>query len=169
MEKIGTEIKGITRENKALKNFIEVLKNDSLISFRVIKPNYRDFLNDKFMLANAVKLGIPKSLFNEIATFSILNDEDWCRSLDINLRTFQRYKKAAKHTFKPTHSERILEIAEVYQKGFEVFDSIQDFKEWINTPSLALGRKRPLDLLDSSYGKELVMAELERIEHGIFV
>jgi uncharacterized protein (DUF2384 family) len=32
-----------------------------------------------------------------------------------------------------------------------------------------MGDLKPAELLKDSYGKEMVMAELNRIEHGIFV
>jgi len=35
-------------------------------------------------------------------------------------------------------------------------------------PNFALGNTRPIDLLKDSYGKEMVVAELTRVAHGIF-
>ena len=158
------------RPNTALRKYIDSLISEtSSINNRHIKPTYRAFLDDKYVLAIAVKRGIPKNLFMEIAQFSKLDDEQWSKSLGINVRTFQRHKKAEKHTFNPNHSERIFDIAEVFNEGIEVFDSLDDFKEWLNSPSIPLGNNKPIEMLDSSYGKELVMEELSRIEHGIFV
>jgi putative toxin-antitoxin system antitoxin component (TIGR02293 family) len=79
----------------------------------------------------------------------------------------QRYK-ADDSKFKPIHSEKILEIAEVARFGLEVFGDMESFKLWLNTPSFALGKMKPIDLLGDSYGKELVMTELTHIEYGIF-
>jgi uncharacterized protein (DUF2384 family) len=39
----------------------------------------------------------------------------------------------------------------------------------LETPSYALGGMKPMDMLRDSYGKELVMGELTRINHGILV
>ena len=50
-----------------------------------------------------------------------------------------------------------------------MFDSTEQFYLWLNTPSYALGNLKPAELLKDSYGKELVMGELNRIEQGIFV
>lgn len=52
--------------------------------------------------------------------------------------------------------------------GNEVFEEAVQFKLWLQTPNYALGNMQPLELLRDSYGKEMVMAELHRIDHGIF-
>jgi len=62
-----------------------------------------------------------------------------------------------------------LNIIEVSLKGKEVFESELSFSVWLKIESIALGNKAPLTFLDSSFGIDLVKAELNRIEHGIFV
>jgi uncharacterized protein (DUF2384 family) len=53
--------------------------------------------------------------------------------------------------------------------GLEVFDTPEEFQAWLNAASPALGGKMPLELLKDSYGQELVIQELHRIDQGIFV
>ncbi|MFD0863856.1 antitoxin Xre/MbcA/ParS toxin-binding domain-containing protein [Sungkyunkwania multivorans] len=65
-------------------------------------------------------------------------------------------------------SERLFEIAEVYAKGFEVFGDEKKFNNWIHEANLALGGIPPFSLLDTSYGVQIVLNELGRIDHGIF-
>ena len=59
-------------------------------------------------------------------------------------------------------------MAEVINLGMEVFDTMDKFKLWLETPNYALGNLKPYDLLKDSYGKEMVVGELTRVEHGIF-
>jgi putative toxin-antitoxin system antitoxin component (TIGR02293 family) len=80
----------------------------------------------------------------------------------------QRYKNEQDVLFNPIHTEKILELTEVTNMGVSIFDDLASFHEWLNTSSLALGNNKPAELLQDSYGKELVLAELNRIEHGIF-
>lgn len=131
--------------------------------------SYKRFLEDKLLVTHAVKKGVPTELFHEIKSNSPFDDEQWSNFLHVNIRTLQRYKGDKSHVFKPTQSERIFELAEVISAGYEVFDSSSDFNIWLNTPSPALSNEKPIDLLDTSYGKDLVLAELNRIEYGIFV
>ena len=85
----------------------------------------------------------------------------------MSTKSLQRYKSDAR-AFKPIHSEKIIEMAEVTEIGVEVFGDMEKFKQWLYTPNFALGKMPPMDLLADSYGKDLVISELNRINHGIF-
>lgn len=83
-------------------------------------------------------------------------------------RTLQRYKKEQKR-FEPIQSERIIEIAKLQNKGQEVLGSELSYNVWMNTKLIALGNIAPIEYLDSSFGIDILMDELGRIEHGILV
>lgn len=51
----------------------------------------------------------------------------------------------------------------------EVFEDMDQFKLWLDTPNFSLGSLKPIELLKDSYGKELVIGELTRINYGILV
>jgi len=156
-----------SKSNNELKVYLKSFVRGKSIKSEEI--SYQRFLQDKLLVTHAVKKGVPAILFNEIKTNSPFDDEQWSNFLHINIRTLQRYKGEKSHIFKPVQSERIFELAEVISNGYEVFDNSGDFNLWLNTPSPALANEKPIDLLDTSYGKDLVLAELNRIEHGIFV
>lgn len=65
-------------------------------------------------------------------------------------------------------SERIYELAKLFGLGYEVFDSKDDFREWLMTPSKILGNKKPWDLLDSSIGFDMVEDEINRIKYNVY-
>lgn len=125
------------------------------------------FLTDKMMVMAAIQAGIPYSLFNLIQQFSPFSEIEWAEYLNISTKSLQRYKTSGGFSFKPIHSEKILEIAEVTRAGVDVFGSQEKFKLWLNTPNFSLGNKLPLHLLKDSYGKELVLSELTRINYGL--
>jgi len=106
------------------------------------------------LLVELIRKGIPTSLFLTIKEIAPFSDEEWSEP---------------DYLFKSIHSEKIIELAEVTVMGLEVFDSAADFGAWLNAPSPALGGKMPLELLKDSYGQELVIQELHRIDQGIFV
>ena len=60
-------------------------------------------------------------------------------------------------------SERIYELAKLYSLGYEVFDSEENFKQWLISPSKSLGGREPFELLDSSFGFQVVQNEIVRI------
>ena len=128
---------------------------------------YADFLSDKMLIIKAIGLGVPYSLFELIKEYTSFNENDWASILDVSTKTLQRYKLSNAH-FKALQSQKIIEMSEVTKLGIDVFGSIDTLKLWLETPNFALGNVKPKDLLKDSYGKELVMAELSRIEFGIF-
>jgi len=53
------------------------------------------------------------------------------------------------------------------EKGAEVFGNEPKFDLWLNTENLALGNIKPKSLFDSTFGINLLIDELTRIEHGV--
>ena len=153
--------------NKELRQYIKSFSRDK--RFKQNDVTYYKILKDKLLISTAVRHGVTNQLFDEITANSPFDDKQWSSFLYLNIRTLQRYKVAKDHVFKPFISEKIFELAEVIALGNIVFDSPDDFRIWLLTPSISLGKEKPISLLDNSYGMELVIAELNRIEHGVFV
>ncbi len=131
--------------------------------------SYEEFLADKMLIISVIRVGIPYSLFSLIQENTPFSESEWADFLDISTKSLQRYKASAGFSFKPIHSEKIIEIAEVTQMGLEVFGDMDKLRLWLNTPNYALGSMKPMELLKDSYGKELVLKELIHISHGILV
>ena len=55
----------------------------------------------------------------------------------------------------------------LYKKGTEVFGTKEKFNSWIETENLALGKIKPKQLLDNTFGINLLKDELTRIEYGV--
>jgi putative toxin-antitoxin system antitoxin component (TIGR02293 family) len=129
---------------------------------------YEDFLSDKLLIIMVIRTGVPYSLFALIKSITPFTERYWAELLDISTKSLLRYKQTSKH-FKPLQSEKIIEMAEVTNIGTEVFGSMEKFKLWLDTPNFSLGNLKPIELLKDSYGKELVIGELTRINYGILV
>lgn len=123
--------------------------------------------DDTFNLTNMVREGIPFPYFTKLSTQINFGFEEWSSYLHLSERTIQRYKKEKK-SFDPIYSEKILQIELLYKKGISVFGIADKFYTWMDTTSVALGGVRPKDLLDTSFGINIIYDELGRIEHGIF-
>ena len=128
---------------------------------------FDEFLNNIHLIVIAIQTGIPFPIFELIREKSTFTLAEFAKYLDTSTKTINRYK-LDKKSFKPIHSEKIIEIAEVVELGYDIFDSEEQFKQWLRTPNYALRSSRPMDLLKDSYGKEMVIGELTRIDHGIF-
>jgi len=123
-------------------------------------------LNNPVELLKLSRSGIRFKLFLEIVKSSPFSLKEWSTFLHLTERTIQRYKKESK-TFEPIQSERIIEIAKLQKKGKELFGSKENFEQWMSSNIVAIGGIKPIELLDSSFGIDLLMDELGRIEHGI--
>lgn len=124
--------------------------------------------SNRLNLSRLINDGVPIRVFDLLKQVMPFSEEEWADFLHVSIRTLQRNRQSKDFHFKPVQSERIMELAEVTKFGEEVFESSEKFYSWLNEPSFALGNQRPAELLRNSYGKELVMDELNRIEHGIF-
>ncbi|WP_299059715.1 antitoxin Xre/MbcA/ParS toxin-binding domain-containing protein [uncultured Polaribacter sp.] len=132
------------------------------------KISFSSFFENKMLIIQVIKRGLPYKLFNIIKNMIPFTEEDWANYLNISTKSLQRYSNDKNFIFKPIHTEKIIEIAEVNNLGKQVFDTKEQFYLWLKTPSYALNNLKPAELLKDSYGKELVLEELNRIEHGVF-
>ncbi len=90
-----------------------------------------------------------------------------CELSSISLRTLQRYKPD-KSLPLPV-ADRVVSLASLFVYGVSVFENKESFKKWLEIPLRAFKGKRPIDILDSITGIELVNDEIERIEHGVYI
>ena len=121
---------------------------------------------DSLEMVNMLRDGVDTAYFYTLSSRINFSLEDWSSFLHLSERTLQRYKKENKH-FDTIYSERIVQIDLLYKKGAEVFDNIHDFQTWMETVSVPLGSIKPKELLDTTYGINLVADELSRIAYGV--
>jgi len=122
-------------------------------------------LQSRMDLIELANRGLTKDAVSNLARHLSLSLKDMAALLPVTERSLQRY--AARHHLNPTVSEQVLQIAGVVARGTEVFGGKDRFLAWANQPSSALSNKRPLELLGSRFGTDLVLDELGRMEHGI--
>ncbi|MGK0412603.1 MAG: putative toxin-antitoxin system antitoxin component (TIGR02293 family) [Polaribacter sp.] len=154
--------------NEALNRYVTNLNIASIFSFNKENNSFSDFFDNKMLVIQVIKKGLPYKIFNAIKKIIPFTEDEWANYLNISKKSLQRYSNDKNHIFKPIHTEKIIELAEVTNFAKDVFDSTEQFYLWLNTPSFIFNNLKPSELLQDSYGKELVMEELNRIEHGIF-
>lgn len=113
-----------------------------------------------------VRKGIAYNSFTNAVKNLPLTLKEWSEILDLSERTMQRYKKD-KRSFDTLQSEKIVQVTLLIRYGREVFGDDKRFNLWLNTESLSIGNVKPKELLDSSFGIDLLKDELNRIEQGI--
>ena len=114
-------------------------------------------------LIDRIRLGVKKTDWKELITYLGATEKEFVSILPASISSMQKKKVYSKET-----SERIYELAKLFGLGYTVFDTREDFKDWLMTPSRALGNKKPFDLLDSSFGFEMVEREIIRIQYNVY-
>lgn len=135
---------------------IEILGGERAVGSRSVR-RLQDFLT-------LTRRGLPYRAFTSLAR-SIELDEDATReAVGISKRTLERRKTSQR--LEPDESERLVNLARVLAAARDVFADDAKAKQWLVSVSRALS-ERPITLVSTSIGFELVMDELKRIEHGI--
>jgi len=121
---------------------------------------------NRLELIKLVRKGISKKSILKLSELLSLSVKDFAKLLPVTERTIQRYH--ANKRFKRDISEHIILIAEVVVKGLDVFPNQERLKKWLTAPNKSFDNTKPIELLDTSFGAQLVIDELGRIEYGVY-
>lgn len=122
-------------------------------------------IHSEMDLYELVQAGVPKRSVLLLARGVGLSLRTLAQLLHVAERTIQRKRDLDR--MNASISEGVIRIAEVFARGDEVFDEPAHFQTWMNTENRALGMRRPIELLSSHYGVQMVLDELGRFEHGV--
>jgi len=121
----------------------------------------------KFDLIELARTGLPKTAFESVSKILKLSFERLADLIHTSARTLQRKKSA--ELLNAHSSSQLILIAEVLSRALEVFDNnLADARSWLHNPLPVFNSKAAVDLLDTPMGKDLVITQLGRLEHGIY-
>ena len=123
----------------------------------------KDAPSYKLELIDRIRDGVKKTDWKYLISYLGSTEKEFANILPASSSSMQKKNVYGKET-----SERIYELARLFGLGYEVFDSKENFKNWLMTPSRALGNKKPFELLDSSFGFEMVENEIVRIQYNVY-
>ena len=90
------------------------------------------------------------------------------KAVGMSVRTYQRRKEAPSRLLSPEQSGRTWKFAEILARAIGIFGSQAEAEEWLERPATGLDQRRPIDLLATPAGVELVEDFLQRIEYGVY-
>lgn len=125
--------------------------------------NSKDAPGYQMELIGRIREGVKKTDWKQLIQFTGSTEKEFENILPGSISSMQKKAVYDKET-----SERIYEVARLFGLGYEVFDTKEEFKQWLMTPTRTLGNKIPFDLLDSSFGFEIVENEIVRIQHNVY-
>lgn len=122
--------------------------------------------NASFAYLKVLKAGLHRKSVNSFIKHSSLTLKQVAKLIHVSERTLQRY--SLDRAMDISSSERLIELTRLFHKGINVFNEKEKFNTWLDRPNKSLANSKPLDLIETSIGIDLVMDELLRIEHGVF-
>jgi putative toxin-antitoxin system antitoxin component (TIGR02293 family) len=111
--------------------------------------------------------GVQKHLARKFSSaFLLLPRKEVLRVIGVSERTLQRAEDD--DVLDPNASDRLLRLAAVIEQAIEVLRSQEAAEAWLERPAIALDRNRPMDLLETFEGTELVKTLLQRMDYEIY-
>lgn len=133
---------------------------------RLLKLAVHDGLDAHQVIA----AGLPgKALTFLEEQLTVLDALAFEKAIGMSVRTLQRRRADPGQALSVEQGGRVWKFAEILAKASEVMGSQRDAEEWLNEPAMGLNGHRPLDLLATSAGAELVERLLGQIEYGVYV
>jgi putative toxin-antitoxin system antitoxin component (TIGR02293 family) len=90
------------------------------------------------------------------------------KAVGISLRTFQRRKDAPGKPLSQEQSGRTWKFAEILARATTLLGSQEEAEQWLERPAIGLDQRRPIDLLATPAGVQLVEEFLRRLEYGVY-
>ncbi len=124
-------------------------------------------VHSDFDVINMGLKGIKKASLDKLASHIGVTRKRMAEDiLDVSIKTLER--KAPTARLNKRISSHALEIARIMQHAYEVFEEEGKVKIWMNRENRALNNKKPVELLDTLTGLNMVNDILTRIEEGVY-
>ena len=116
-----------------------------------------------------VSRGIPSaSIFHLAHAVEPLPSQLLSEALGVSLRTLHRKKSVQGDTLSVAQGGRTFKFAEMVAKATLGLGSREAAVQWLTSPAMGLNQQRPVDLLATPMGTQLVEELLDRIEYGVY-
>jgi putative toxin-antitoxin system antitoxin component (TIGR02293 family) len=117
------------------------------------------------LVTRGLRVALARQL---IRRYTIIGEKDLLAVLGITSRTMQRRAASSHKTLDQNASDRAIRLASVTDQAIEVLGSQEAAERWLSTPAMGLDQRKPIDLLKSSEGAELVKTLLTRMDYGVY-
>ncbi|OAQ39523.1 hypothetical protein A5893_07960 [Pedobacter psychrophilus] len=147
-----------------MKNYEDIEDVGSSVVMEALAP-YQTYFESPINRLSVIKGGLSSSSIQDLLDISGSTRLDMAKNLDLTEPTLRKHLSIAKE-LSTSLSEHVLFLLELYDKGIDTFGSIKEFKNWLPQHNIGIDAK-PIDLLDSITGINMIMNELNRIDYGV--
>lgn len=117
----------------------------------------------------ALVRGLPCSaLLSLVDQLADLPIDDLAAMLGLSSRTLRRHRDHPDKLLPPDLASKTWQLAEVLAQAVLVMGDAASAQRWLLQPAQGLDGARPVDLLRTLQGTELVTEFLGRLEHGVY-
>ncbi len=113
------------------------------------------------------KIGLPITALKQLQKKLQLGNREMSELVGMSESTLQRRYHSGKR-LSEIESQTVLQLAELWSQGIEIFENENDLRTWLKSEIPALGEQTPLALLATPLGRFHVQEVLLRLEWGIY-
>ena len=113
------------------------------------------------------KTGLPVTALKQLQQKLQISIRETSELVGISESTLQRRYRSGKR-LSELESQTVLQLAELWSQGVEVFQSDEDLRTWLRSAIPALKSQSPLSLLSTPLGRFHVQEVLLRLEWGVY-
>lgn len=140
-----------------------------IVNFLGGKQVFKKSITSKLDVHEIILKGIPGgALTYMVKHIKTMKPVDLVQAVGISIRTAQRRAGTPQKPLNQDQGGRAWKFAEVLTAATRVFGSQTEAEIWLTSPALALDQRRPVDLLSSPAGVEMVEQLLGRLEYGVY-
>lgn len=125
-----------------------------------------DVYTNPVSFIRTVRKGLPGSVLKQAIQALSADRDVFIRLLETDSGNLHRFYK--RKALSRAQSEEVLDTVKLYVEAGKVFGDREVGHEWLHTEIAALSGSRPVDLLDTFAGRELVRQVLRKISYGEF-
>jgi putative toxin-antitoxin system antitoxin component (TIGR02293 family) len=113
--------------------------------------------------------GLPRAALSKLVdNLHVIQVDEATEALGMSVRTLQRHKNTPVVLLDVQQSGRTWKFAEILAKATRVLGSQEEAEQWLRRPAIGLDQKRPIDLLTTPAGVQLVEDYLGRLEYDVY-
>ncbi|SFB01467.1 type II RES/Xre toxin-antitoxin system antitoxin [Algoriphagus aquimarinus] len=131
------------------------------------RENLTERVDSPFDFITLATKGINSDAVIHFSDYFNLSKNFTATLLNLSEPTLYRLLRS-KQDLKRNSSVQLLEAADLFLYGIEVFESKENFFKWLHLPNTSLGDIEPQELIEIPGGISKVRDVLGRIEHGVY-
>lgn len=141
---------------------MKIASHDKKISLQNRFSNINMATN--FAIVVSARKGLQTKVFYDFAEAINMPEKSLASIMNLSSRTISNYKESER-MLEPVQGEHLLKLITLFEKGEQIFGSIDEFNYWLKKPFWN-SEEKPMDWLNTSGGVDFLSEEIEKLAQG---